>query len=180
MSYDREAQALADEWLEKARALYPGHDIPDVRVKLNKRLRTTAGRSMPLKRLIDLNADFWREHPNRMRSRTIPHEVAHHVDWYVYRKHGHGRTWKRIMRELGVEDDRRCHDYEAAKRKKRTMPRPHVYVCDCPEGEREHRLTTRQHNICAPVVTCSGLVTRRRYYTCTVCKSKLKHVRSIH
>lgn len=34
---------------------------------------------------------------------TCYHEVAHLADWQIYRKWGHGDTWCRLMRKLGLE-----------------------------------------------------------------------------
>ena len=34
---------------------------------------------------------------------TCYHEVAHLADWQIYRNWGHGDTWCRLMRRLGLE-----------------------------------------------------------------------------
>lgn len=72
---------------------------------------------------------------------TIPHEVAHIVQYQVFpRCRGHGRAWKRIMRAFGKEP-RRCHEYDLSTVKVRRQKR-HEYACAC----RVHHLTTVRHN----------------------------------
>lgn len=47
-------------------------------------------------------------------TRTLIHEFAHALDYWVNREEagGHGENWKAIMRALGVADPERCHDYD--------------------------------------------------------------------
>lgn len=43
---------------------------------------------------------------------TCYHEVAHLADWQIYRKWGHGDTWCRLMRRLGLEPRIHIEPYE--------------------------------------------------------------------
>ena len=92
---------------------------------------------------------------------TVPHEVAHYVADVL---HGiknirpHGREWKAIMREFGVEAKIRC-DYSLEDIPQRRH-RLFTYQCQC----REYQVTTRRHNM-----ICRG----ERYYKCPACHTRL-------
>lgn len=45
--------------------------------------------------------------------RTVPHEIAHIIAYYVYAETGHGRHWRRINKVLGGEDSI-YHDFVVA------------------------------------------------------------------
>lgn len=70
--------------------------------------------------------------------RTVPHEVAHMIDYLLgYRSH-HGEPWKRIMRMLGASDTSRCHKYDMSEAIKDTNRS--VFHCNCSN----HFLTPRK------------------------------------
>lgn len=58
--------------------------------------------SIPIIKLNDLN---------HFVSRTVPHEVAHLVQFNKYGTGDHGHGFHQIMRQLGVENSTRCHTY---------------------------------------------------------------------
>ena len=60
---------------------------------------------------------------------TIVHEVAHLVEYAKYQKCGHKENWKGIMRQLGISDPQRCHDYNVAHCKRKT--KQFIYECNC-------------------------------------------------
>lgn len=47
-------------------------------------------------------------------TKTLIHEFAHALDHWVNgdAAGGHGETWQAIMRQLGVAEPQRCHNYE--------------------------------------------------------------------
>lgn len=63
--------------------------------------------------------------------RTVPHEIAHLVNHYVYpfAKQAHGPEWRSVMRGLGLSEVSRCHSYDtssvAQSRDK------WIYTCGC-------------------------------------------------
>jgi SprT protein len=57
-------------------------------------------------------------------SKVVPkHEVAHLIDWQVYNGHGHGRTWKMVMRQVFGLEPIRCHSYDCSHVKRRNVRR---------------------------------------------------------
>ena len=88
-------------------SLYTLHtSIPELQI--SKRLKTTAGFCYHEKRVITLCYDLLLEYPGDMYNVIIPHEIAHQVDWDIYKESGHGKTWKSIMVKYGLPPDR-CH-----------------------------------------------------------------------
>ena len=57
---------------------------------------------------------------------TLLHEVAHLIAYYEYGDHGHGYSWKKVMRDLR-QDPKRCHNYDNIKIDKHNATRK--YVC---------------------------------------------------
>ena len=45
---------------------------------------------------------------------TVFHEVAHLIEWKLYKKMTHGQRWRAIMRGFGFseQDINRCHSYK--------------------------------------------------------------------
>lgn len=85
------------------------HDIPAPTVKINNRLKTTAGRAWYDLHMIDLSRELLEEHPDHFVKDTIPHEVAHLVAGIVYEDFGHGQGWKKVLRLMGWTTTR-CHN----------------------------------------------------------------------
>ncbi len=78
--------------------------------------------------------------PEHFMRETVPHEVAHVVTWLLHgqRVRPHGREWQAVMRQLGVNKPRRCHDFEMPPlRRQRRWP----YSCAC----NTHQLSTTRH-----------------------------------
>jgi SprT protein len=80
--------------------------------------------------------------PERFLSETVTHEVAHLLTWLLHGRNArpHGPEWQSMMRFLGIESPRRCHDFrggEPARRQRRWS-----YRCAC----RTHHLSTTRHN----------------------------------
>ena len=92
--------------------MYPGKLGPCPSVKINARLKTTAGRNFWELRVIDYSLELFCEYPEHFRLDTIPHELAHQVAydiWPASVKRCHGAEWQSVMRRLGLEPTR-CHE----------------------------------------------------------------------
>ncbi len=98
-----------------------------VRVAWNSRLTTTAGMARYRENLVVLNPrlqDFRVEEIDR----TLRHELAHLLAHARFRRRiaPHGDEWQQASRDLGLHDEKRCHDLPLPRR---TVARRHLYVC---------------------------------------------------
>jgi SprT protein len=92
--------------------MYPGQLGAMPEIKLNARLKTTAGRCFWELRVVDFSVDLLGEYPEHFRMDTVPHELAHQVAydiWPASVRRCHGAEWQSVMRRLGLEPSR-CHD----------------------------------------------------------------------
>jgi predicted SprT family Zn-dependent metalloprotease len=99
-----------------------------VRVVWNPRMRSTAGMAYPRKQLVTLNPRL-REFGHEEVDRTLRHELAHllaHHRAGRRRIAPHGPEWAQACRDLGLADERRCHDLPLPRRK---MTARHFYRC---------------------------------------------------
>lgn len=82
-----------------------------VRVEWNARLFSAAGRADSRRNLISLNPRL-RDHDSAEIDRTLRHELAHLLAQFRAgrrRVPPHGAEWRRACRDLGIEDEARCH-----------------------------------------------------------------------
>ena len=116
---------------------------------------TTAGTADSRKWILDFNESIFNIQLDAFLARTVPHEVAHLVDYKVNNGHErtrtgrrrvHGNNWKNVMRVLQVKDATRCHSYDTDNVKRRTRKQSSTvnYCCeDCkatvPLGIIRHR-----------------------------------------
>ncbi len=124
---------------------------------------TTAGTANYQTWTIDLNPTLLMENQDTFIARTVPHELAHLIDYQLHpenfetrlirtrtgrlkrsKRDVHGATWKRIMIVLGA-DPSRCHDYDVSNAKvhKRGSQRRHVWRSA--DGRGEIVLTDHKH-----------------------------------
>jgi predicted SprT family Zn-dependent metalloprotease len=105
-----------------------------VRVTFNSRMRSTAGRANHARALITLNPrlfDFGKIEVDL----TFLHELAHLV---AHERAGrrriapHGKEWKRACRDLGIPNEKRCHNLPLPRRE---VPRKHLYRCPACHAE---------------------------------------------
>lgn len=123
----------SDTDLEKqARSLLAGLGCESlgetVRVVWNSRMRSTAGMAYPRRALITLNPRL-REFGDEEVDRTLRHELAHllaHHRAGRRRIAPHGPEWVRACRDLGLADEKRCHDLPLPRRQ---MTARHFYRC---------------------------------------------------
>jgi SprT protein len=105
------------------------HDLANrVQVRWNPRMRSTAGTAYPGKALITLNPrliEFGAEEIDRTLRHELAHLLAHHR---VGRRRiaPHGAEWQQACRDLGLIDEKRCHDLPLPRRK---VARRFVYRC---------------------------------------------------
>ena len=83
----------------------------EVRVEWNARLFSAAGRAESRRNLISLNPRL-RDHDSAEIDRTLRHELAHLLAQFRAGRRRippHGAEWRRACRDLGIEDEARCH-----------------------------------------------------------------------
>lgn len=102
-------------WWAKMVAAFPqlqNHTPPPI--KLNNRLKTTAGRAWFEENYIDLSVELFWEHTEQFTRDTIPHELAHIVANIVYGDTGHGTGWKMTLQRVGINTTRLHHMVNSA------------------------------------------------------------------
>ncbi|WP_119394808.1 SprT-like domain-containing protein [Salinibius halmophilus] len=90
-------------WLAFYQAL-----CPDVAWRLNPRLRSTLGRYMPRRKVIEISTRHLLNDSAEAVYETICHEYAHHLAW-LEGVRGHAPRWRQLMSQLSglaVEDVR--------------------------------------------------------------------------
>jgi predicted SprT family Zn-dependent metalloprotease len=83
----------------------------DLRIEWNPRLKTAAGRADYREKLISLNPRLI-EHPGEI-DRTTRHELAHILAQFRAgrrRISPHGAEWRQACLDLGIADEKRCHN----------------------------------------------------------------------
>jgi SprT protein len=88
-----------------------------LRVEWNSRLKTAAGRADYRSKLISLNPQLF-HHPAEI-ERTLLHELAHILAQFRVgrrRVSPHGAEWQRACRDLGISDEKRCHNLPFPRR----------------------------------------------------------------
>ncbi|RZI84067.1 MAG: M48 family peptidase, partial [Rubrivivax sp.] len=115
-----------------------------VQVRWNPKMRSTAGVAYPGRALVLLNPRL-REFGEEEVDRTLRHELAHllaHHRAGRRRISPHGPEWQKACRDLGLTDEKRCHDLPLPRRK---MARQHIYRCPgCTVVVRRVRPITRK------------------------------------
>ena len=101
---------------------------------------TTAGWARGSKH-VNFNSVLLMENTDAFIERTVPHELAHCID-YVVNPHNHNRMfgkrtvhgadWKRVMAVIGAANATRCHSYDTANARVKQKTQ-HEWICnDCP------------------------------------------------
>jgi SprT protein len=122
----------------------------EIRVEWNSRLKTAAGHADYRQKLISLNPRLF-EHPHEI-DRTLRHELAHLLAQFRAGRRRilpHGDEWRTACRELGIADEKRCHNLpfpvtELARR----------YVYKCPHCQRDFHRTRRIKRAVACLACC--------------------------
>ena len=106
-----------------------------VRVQWHSRLRTTAGQAFYAKSLVRMNPKLLQFGTEEV-DKTLRHELAHLVARARAgrkRIEPHGAEWRQACRDLGLADEKRCHDLPLPRVRQRVR---HRYRC--PECRREY------------------------------------------
>ncbi len=124
---------------ETARALLRGIGCAklanEVQVRWHSRLRTTAGQAYYAKALVRMNPKLLQFGMEEVET-TLRHELAHLVARFrAGRKRiaPHGPEWRQACRDLGLADEKRCHDLPLPRTRQRTR---HRYMC--PQCRRDY------------------------------------------
>jgi predicted SprT family Zn-dependent metalloprotease len=121
---DIDLETKARELLHSLRAARMANEL---RVEWNSRLKTAAGRADYQHKLISLNPRLF-EHPAEI-DRTLRHELAHLLAQSRAGRRRvlpHGEEWQQVCRDLGIANERRCHNLPFPAR--RYTPR-FIYRC---------------------------------------------------
>jgi SprT protein len=106
-----EAVALQSIARELLRANGAARIANELRVEWNPRLKTAAGRADYHEKLISLNPRLI-EHPDEI-DRTLRHELAHVLAQFRAGRRRippHGAQWREACIDLGITDEKRCHN----------------------------------------------------------------------
>ena len=99
-----------------------------VSIRWNPRMRSTAGLANYAKSLVTLNPKLAEFGPEEI-DKTLRHELAHLVARFRAGRRRiapHGAEWKRACADLGIADEKRCHNLPLPRREVR---RKHLYRC---------------------------------------------------
>ena len=77
--------------------------VPSVR--LNNRLKTCGGRIFTETRECELSSEMFYYNQKEYFDIIIPHELAHQVDWDLFKGSGHRASWKGVMVAYGIPPD---------------------------------------------------------------------------
>lgn len=122
----------------------------ELRVEWNSRLKTSAGRADYRHKLISLNPRLF-EHPGEI-DLTLRHELAHLLAQFRAGRRRvlpHGEEWHQACRDLGITDEKRCHNLPFPAR--RYTPR---YIYRCPNCRQEFPRVRRVRRAMACLACC--------------------------
>jgi SprT protein len=144
---------LESEARELLRSLGAARVARDLRVEWNARLKTAAGRADCRRQLISLNPRLF-EHPDEI-DRTLRHEVAHLLAQFRAGRRRilpHGDEWRSACHDLGIDDEKRCHNlpFPVNERARR-------YLYKCPRCQRDFLRTRRIKRAVACLACCRAL-----------------------
>lgn len=114
---------------------------------------------------VRFNLKFAKHNPEEFLKVTVPHEIAHLLDYHLYKKWGHGKTWKMIMRIFFNLEPKACSNMDLppdVKVKKNRM-NTFIYVCACPGKVFE--IGMRKHN----------LISGGRKFSCVRCRTRIQY-----
>jgi len=121
-----------------------------IRVEWNSRLKTSAGRADYRHKLISLNPLLF-AHPAEI-DRTLRHELAHILAQFRAGRRRilpHGTEWRKACRDLGIADEKRCHNLPFPA--KRYVAR---FMYRCPNCRQEFPRVHRARRAVACLACC--------------------------
>jgi SprT protein len=137
----------ARELLRSLGAVRIAHEL---RVEWNSRLKTAAGRADYRQKLVSLNPRL-SAYPTEI-DRTLRHELAHILAQFRAGRRRilpHGVEWREACRDLGISDEKRCHNlpFPVSERARR-------YLYRCPDCQRDFPRVRRIKRAVACPVCC--------------------------
>src|ERR1700730_3732195 len=120
-------------------------------VQWNPRLKSCAGRANFREKLISLNPRL-REIGAAEIDRTLRHELAHLLAQFragQRRVLPHGPEWRAACRELGIGDEKRCHNLPFP-----VSERPRRYLYKCPNCRRDFPRVRKIRRVVACLACC--------------------------
>jgi len=122
-----------------------------VRVEWHPRLKSCAGRADYRAKLVSLNPRL-AEHGEAEIDRTLRHELAHLLAQFRAGRRRllpHGSEWRQACRDLGVGDEKRCHNlpFPIAERARR-------FLYKCPNCRRDFARVRRIRRAIACLACC--------------------------
>jgi SprT protein len=145
-----DAVALQTTARELLRPLGAARIAGELRVEWNSRLKTAAGRADYHETLISLNPRL-SEFPTEI-DRTLRHELAHILAQFRVGRRTispHGAEWQRACVDLGIADEKRCHNLPFPAR---TLAARFVYRC--PNCRQEFQRVRRMRRAVACLACC--------------------------
>ncbi len=135
---------------ELLRANGAGRIATELRVECNSRLKTSAGRADYRQKLISLNPRLF-EHPGEI-DRTLRHELAHFLAQFRAGRRRvlpHGEEWQQACRDLGIADEKRCHNLPFPARRYAAR-----FIYRCPNCRQEFPRVRRVRRAVACLACC--------------------------
>jgi predicted SprT family Zn-dependent metalloprotease len=122
----------------------------EVQVQWNARLKSCAGRADYRNKLISLNPRL-HEHPPEI-DRTLRHELAHLLAQFRAGRRRilpHGQEWRAACHDLGIADEKRCHNlpFPISQRARR-------FLYKCPGCQRDFARVRRIRRAIACLACC--------------------------
>ena len=112
---------------------------------------------------LKFNLAIAERHPEQFLKRTVPHEVAHALQFMRNpNSKPHGHEWDHFCRVLTGSTMPRCHSYDVTGIKRTRKVKKYLFACGC-----------RQHTVSSTIV---NRILEGRTYTCKCCKGKIKAV----
>jgi predicted SprT family Zn-dependent metalloprotease len=145
-----EAVALQSTARDLLRAHGAGRIADDLRIEWNLHFKTAAGRADYREKLISLNPRLL-EYPDEI-DRTLRHELAHILAQFRAGRRRippHGIEWKQACEDLGIADEKRCHNLPFQAR---TYAARFVYRC--PSCRKEFPRVRRVRRVVACLACC--------------------------
>ena len=145
-----ETAVLLQTARELSRSLGATRVAWELRLEWNSRLKTAAGRADYRQKLISLNPRLF-EHPAEI-DRTLRHELAHILAQFRAGRRRilpHGIEWRQACRDLGIADEKRCHNlpFPASERGRR-------YLYKCPHCQQDFPRVRRIKRAVACLACC--------------------------
>jgi predicted SprT family Zn-dependent metalloprotease len=135
---------------ELLRSLGAARIAHELRVEWNSRLKTAVGRADYRQKLVSLNPRL-SEYPTEI-DRTLRHELAHILAQFRAGRRRilpHGSEWHQACRDLGISDEKRCHNlpFPVSERVRR-------YLYSCPGCRRDYPRVRRIKRAVACLACC--------------------------